>query len=87
MDDTGTSKDIELALRKARNSELKRQQQLLTKSFDLDQDTARHLANLINACVNYAAIVSLAGGSKAEQSIIFDALRAALVNIPQDTQA
>lgn len=66
--------DLEAALRATRRKELKMQTEIISSVLNLEGDTARELGLLINACVNYAALVKLSGGSQRDVKEVLNAL-------------
>ena len=66
--------DLESAIQKTRRREAKLQSEVLSSALGVDNDTARQQGVLINACVNYAAIVKLSGGSRRDVKQILNAL-------------
>ncbi|MEM9621307.1 MAG: TetR/AcrR family transcriptional regulator [Pseudomonadota bacterium] len=58
--------ELERGITATRKDELKLQTRLLTESLNTGPESAKALGILINACVNYAGLVHLSGGSRKE---------------------
>ena len=72
--------DLEQGISKTRRNELKGQTKLLAQLLELDRNSAKEIGILINACVNYAGLVELSGGTNREVKEVIQALRGVLLN-------
>lgn len=79
QDDGQKSKDIETALNGSRGSELEGQIKLMKLSLNVNAKQAKRLAITINACVNYAVMIKLVGGSDEEIEDVLDTVRQAML--------
>ncbi len=70
--------ELEAALKATRRSELRNQTKIIGETLGTDPGAARNLGLLINACVNYAALVKLSGGSVHEVKQVLNALTAVI---------
>ncbi len=66
--------ELELAIKATRRREAKLQSDIISSLLGVDKETARRQGVLINACVNYAALVKLSGGSRSEVKQVLGAL-------------
>ena len=66
--------ELESAIKATRRREAKLQSEIISNLLGVDKETARRQGVLINACVNYAALVKLSGGSRSEVKQVLSAL-------------
>ena len=70
--------ELEAAIAATRRREAKLQADIISSALGVDQESARRIGVLVNACVNYAALVQLSGGSRREVKQVLEALRSVM---------
>ena len=66
--------DLEAALKNIRTKELRQQTDIIADVLGVAEEDAKRIGILINAAVNYAALVKMSGGSARESREVIDAL-------------
>lgn len=75
QDESHRSDDLDIALRKTRGDELAGQIKLMKTMLKLNSSQAKKLSITINACVNYAVMIKLSGGSDLEIEDVLATIR------------
>lgn len=86
QDDGHQSEDIEAALNRIRTDELVGQIKLMKEPLKISTKQAKRLAITINACVNYAVMIKLVGGSDDEIEDVLDTIRHGIVAVANGKQ-